>query len=101
MKKEIKRESYVKIIAVVLTVVLLCGMLLLPMSGAITINKNSIFLRKFNQDHLEKYEFKLLDNKPENNLPARSLYESVKMNVSSRETAYYDTEDAIIYSIEL
>ena len=37
----------------------------------------------------------------ENNLPARFLYESVKMNVLGREPAYYDTEDAIIYSIEL
>jgi ribosomal-protein-alanine N-acetyltransferase len=37
----------------------------------------------------------------DSNFAARHLYESVMMKVSGRETSYYDSEDAIIYSIEL
>jgi ribosomal-protein-alanine N-acetyltransferase len=37
----------------------------------------------------------------ENNFSAQRLYESVKMKVSDRVPGYYETEDAIIYSIRL
>ena len=36
----------------------------------------------------------------ESNTPARRLYECVEMKVSGRELGYYETEDAILYSIE-
>jgi ribosomal-protein-alanine N-acetyltransferase len=36
----------------------------------------------------------------ETNIPARRLYESIEMKVSGQEIGYYETEDAILYSIE-